>query len=101
MDSEATLKSFFDPNFDAPWQIRHRWEACLEMLKSMEVRCSHIFREGNIHADIVSNIALLHPQFQFKWWCGSIPEIQKTVIDDRIGRTQYRFCCFYCIFFSF
>ena len=53
MDSEATLKSFFDSKFDVPWQIKRRWEACLEMMMSMEVKYSHIFGERNILSDIV------------------------------------------------
>lgn len=36
MDSEAMLKTFFDPYFVAPWKICKRWEGCLRMLAQME-----------------------------------------------------------------
>lgn len=88
MDSEAMLKTFFDPNFVAPWKISKRWEGCSENASS-NGRVSHIFKEGNIPADIISNVALRYPQLQ--WWPSRIPEIQPAVLEDRLRRACYRF----------
>ena len=57
---------------------------------SMEFRFSHIFREGNQAADILSNVALDHDGF--RWWDEAIPPIYSAVYADRIGQVQYRFC---------
>ena len=84
MDSAVTCRTFFRPNYALPWQIRRRWEQCLVLLENMEVRFSHIFREGNRVADILSNVAL---DFDgFRWWDEAIPPIYSAVGSDRMGQ---------------
>ena len=90
MDYVVTLQTFFNKEFVAPWKIRQRWMACHIMMADMQIRCSHIFREGNVPADIVSNVALLFPNFT--WWCGIVPEIKGAVVADRLNRPKFRFC---------
>lgn len=70
-----------------------RWDNCLKLLANMEVRASHIFQEGNVPADILSNVALRFDGF-FWWemWDYAIPEIRTAVYEDRIGKCKYRFC---------
>lgn len=67
MDSALTLMNFFKPDYILPWKLRRRWERCLSMLERMEFQASHIYREGNVPADILSNVALAHSEFT--WWC--------------------------------
>lgn len=43
MDSELTLKTFFNKDYKAPWKIRKRWLACHSLLASMKVKYSHIY----------------------------------------------------------
>lgn len=59
------------------------------MMPQMDIRSSHIYREGNVLADILSNVAL--EREEFKWWERAIPEISKAVYEDRIGKIQFRF----------
>lgn len=59
------------------------------MLATMEVRASHIFREGNILANILSNFAL-----RFDDGYSSpviIPKIRAAAGDNRTGKSNYRF----------
>ena len=75
----------------------------MQLLADMEIRTSHIFREGNVPPNSLSNTALNVDSFC--WWDYGIPEIRGAVYDDRIGKAKYRFCCvffwfFCCIFLS-
>jgi len=90
MDSYLTLLNFFNKEYIPPWKLRRRWEKSLQFLSSMEVRASHIYREGNVPADILSNVALTYDYFT--WWSYAIPEIQSAVDDNMLGRPIYRFC---------
>ncbi|KAM7472576.1 hypothetical protein LguiA_010759 [Lonicera macranthoides] len=83
MDSTITLSNFFNRNYTPPWKLQRRWEACWSMLDDMEVRSSHIFREGNVLADILSNMALRH--VFFVWWDSVIDDIKVAVSEDRLG----------------
>ncbi|KAM7517189.1 hypothetical protein LguiA_006772 [Lonicera macranthoides] len=90
MDSALTCLTFFKKSHAPPWQLRRRWEKCWAYLDSIEFRFSHVYREGNIPADILSNYALSFDVF--KWWDDVIPEIQKAVSCNCIGAANYRFC---------
>ena len=90
MDSALTLLNFFKGDYAPPWQVRRRWEKCRAMLSGIEFRASHIFREGNRSADVLSNLALSYEGFH--WWDSVFSEILFVTTEDRIGKIQYRFC---------
>ena len=90
MDSAITLGNFFNAEYRPHWKIRRRWEKCHRLLLTMDIRTSHIYREANVPADIMSNIALNFDDFH--WWDSVFPAIGVAVTEDMIGRTKYRFC---------
>ena len=90
VDYMVALHTFFNKNFSPPWQLRRCWERCNMLMESMEVRHSHIFREGNVPADTLSNVALRYSDLQ--WWDSIIPEILGSVGDDFLGKSKFRFC---------
>ncbi|KAM7497439.1 hypothetical protein LguiA_021853 [Lonicera macranthoides] len=90
MDSALTFVNFFNPFYLPLWQLCRRQERCLSMLKRMEFRASHIYREGNVPADILSNMALVNSDFT--WWSHDISVIRRAVMDDMLGEPKYRFC---------
>ena len=93
IDSSITLLNFFRPDYVPPWRLRRRWERCLELLKGMEFRASHIYKEGNVPVDVLSNMALAYDDFT--WWGYEIPEIRGAILANRLGLPMYRFCwCF-------
>ena len=92
MDSALTLINFFNASYIPPWTLRRRWESCLQLLKQMEFRAYHIYREGNVPADILSNVALLYDDFT--WWYYPILEIRSAVLADSAGRPGFRFFSF-------
>ena len=89
MDSSLTLLNFFNRNYHPHWQIRRRWENCIELLSSMEVRSSHIYREGNVPADNFSNVALSCNYLV--WWDMDFYDIMMVVNKDIVGMSKYRF----------
>ena len=56
----------------------------------MEVRYSPIYREGNVPADILSNLALSYPSLT--WWSGPTLKIKDATVVDYLDRPKYRFC---------
>lgn len=58
MDSSLTLYIFDKKDHVPHSKIRRRWERCMHLLADMEIRTSHIVREGNVPPDSLSNIAL-------------------------------------------
>lgn len=60
----------------------------MDLMDSMEIRSSHVFREWNVPADILSIVALEYDGF--RWWDAAIPEIYGAVYDDRRGERKYR-----------
>lgn len=61
-----TLGNFFNAEYKPHWKIRRRWETFQHLLADMDIRTSHIYKEANVLADILSNVTL---EFDgFCWW---------------------------------
>lgn len=73
-------------NYRPPWKLRRRWEACWDMLRRNGGQILSYFREGNIPADILSNVALRH--VSFIWWDSVIAAIRVPVNEDRMLQIQ-------------
>jgi len=42
-----------------PWQLKNRWDDCMQIISSMNFIVSHIYREENHCADNLANIVYL------------------------------------------
>jgi ribonuclease HI len=72
-----------------PWSVRNRWDNCLVKISSMNFFVTHVYREGNICADILTNIGLA---LQTHAWWDHIPsQIASEFNRNRLGMTNYRF----------
>lgn len=56
-DSQLVILAF-KSNFVVPWSLRNKWENCLQLTHRMGFRAIHIYREGNVCADILANFGL-------------------------------------------
>ncbi|KAL6189533.1 hypothetical protein ACLB2K_040921 [Fragaria x ananassa] len=62
-DSVSVVACFSSRSFSPPWNLRVRWNNCLSIIRQMNFRCSHIFREGNMVADKMANLGLSNASF--------------------------------------
>ena len=71
-----------------PWHLRRQWQECLNILASMHIHVSHIYREGNFVADRLSLLGLhLH---HIKWWLNHPMECNDLIIHDALGKENFR-----------
>ena len=88
MDSALTLLLISSIKIIPPWQLRRQWERCLRWLQGVEFRTSHIYREGNVAAVILSNVALSYDDFTWRNYV--IPYIKHVVLADSVKQIGYR-----------
>jgi ribonuclease HI len=53
-DSQLVILAF-KSNSVVPWSLRNKWENCLHLTHTMAFCATHIYREGNVCADILAN----------------------------------------------
>lgn len=51
---------YFNKPTSIPWRFTTRWANCLHITSQMNVRISHIYREGNLVADKLANFGALN-----------------------------------------
>lgn len=87
-DSMLVVHYFNKPNC-IPWRLLTRWANCIHIARQMNVRITHIFREGNSVADKLANYGALHDGIH--WW-DSIPQFLSPSFDhDFTRRVSYHF----------
>lgn len=68
-DSKLVLDAFKNISL-VPWKLVNRWKNCLYIADRMNIRFSHIFREGNSSAD---KLAAYGTTIQGLHWWNLIP----------------------------
>ena len=72
-----------------PWQLRIDWSRCIEMMDSMQVVTTHVFREGNQLADRLANFG--RDATQEHWWTPLAPFCSSLIYDDISRIERFRF----------
>ena len=91
VDTDSTFVSWlFQSNAShIPWKLRNRWNRANRWAKLLNVRISHIYREGNCVVDRLASLATTPSTFL---WQFSTPEnIQRLIYRDMIPLPFYRF----------
>ncbi|XP_004304923.1 PREDICTED: putative ribonuclease H protein At1g65750-like [Fragaria vesca subsp. vesca] len=88
-DSVSVVACFSSKSFSPPWNLRVRWNNCLSIIRQMNFRCSHIFREGNMVADKMANLGLSNASFT--WYDNPPTELHGFLQADYLGIPNYRF----------
>jgi ribonuclease HI len=57
-DSSLVVNAFRNPNKTVAWLLRNRWKNMLGMLAQMNCIVTHVYREGNVVADLLANFGL-------------------------------------------
>ncbi|GAU44251.1 hypothetical protein TSUD_399970 [Trifolium subterraneum] len=81
--------SAFKSSHIVPWKLRNRWFNCLEMVKFMHFRVTHIYREGNCCADRMAALGITVNGFY--WWDIVPPSVKGDYINNLMGLPSFRF----------
>ncbi|KAK0605269.1 hypothetical protein LWI29_024814 [Acer saccharum] len=88
-DSTMALKLLTtDSLHKVPAELVDRWLKCKSLVQEMDISCSHVYREGNVVADILANMGLCFP---LPVWleCPPAP-IHRDLVHDSLGLPRYR-----------
>ena len=88
-DSSYVVQLFSARSDQVPWRVRQAWHRCLSQISHMDFQVSHIFREGNQVADVLSKHAL---GLEVSLWWYSTPTFCSSLVgNDCMGRESFRF----------
>ncbi|KAM7465607.1 hypothetical protein LguiB_013169 [Lonicera macranthoides] len=89
MDSKALVDCIHNQSFTPPWQLINSWSNCQHQLKQMQHHVSHVYREGNQAADILSKMGLRHSEL--KWWNTYPQQLNNILAHEYANLPSYRF----------
>jgi ribonuclease HI len=84
-DSKSALLAFENHTI-VPWTLQNRWANCLQL--GLLLRWSHIFKEGNVCADILASMG--HSLVAFNWWDSLLLVLRDDFLRDKLGVPSYR-----------
>lgn len=96
-DSLLVVTHFKKTKISIPWRLRALWNEVNILMSSMEIRITHIFRQGNQANDMLakqreSNVWIGHwPTFIDKFWYSdliSIIFVYIIILDDYIHTVE-------------
>jgi len=74
-----------------PWMFRNRWNTCLNYCGKIRFKVTHIFREGNVCADKLTNLGIIHGE-SFHWYNRLPFNLFLEFSMNRYSLPMYRFC---------
>ncbi|KAF1896005.1 hypothetical protein Lal_00041733 [Lupinus albus] len=86
-DSSLVADIFNEKNF-VPWRLRNLWSQCSGIMRLMNIRCSHIFREDNHCADKFATVGVLSKSDL--WWNDTIVFLLNDFNRNRLSFPNYR-----------
>lgn len=88
-DSSYVVGLFQSKSHHVPWTVKPMWLHCLHLVSNMHFRVSHIFREGNVAADLLAKHGV---SASTKLWWETAPDFcLYAIYSDFSGRSNYRF----------
>ncbi|MCH80179.1 ribonuclease H protein [Trifolium medium] len=89
-DSMLVVNAFKEPHKPVTWALRNRWNNALVLLSNMNCIVTHIFREGNVVADLIAKHAQTIPTCVS--WYTIPPFILDVLSRDKLGLPNFRLC---------
>lgn len=75
-----------------PWRVRNIWMNCMFIVNSMNFMATHVFREGNVCADILANVGLSLSHLTV--WLNLHDSIREVFGKNKLGMPQFRFMAY-------
>jgi ribonuclease HI len=89
-DSAVVVRYFASPSL-VPWRLRIEWLNGMVLARQLQLRVTHIFREGNAVADVLANYGASH-EGTHRW--DSLPQFLSSAFGrDFVSWPAYRFAC--------
>jgi len=85
----TTAISIFQNKSNIPWTLHHLWLRCMERMETMDIRISHVFREGNSCADALAKRGA--DNIDLGWWNSHPTFIIPFFNNDVFNIPSYRF----------
>jgi len=63
----ALVSGAFTARTKIMWMLRNRWNTCLNYCGKIKFRVTHIFHEGNVCVDKLTNLGFIHRD-SFRWY---------------------------------
>ncbi|MCH80548.1 ribonuclease H protein [Trifolium medium] len=89
-DSSLVISAFKNPTRPVAWSLRNRWKNVLFMLSQMNCIVTHIFREGNVAADLISKHGL--SSLSSVIWNTPPLFINDCLSCNKLGMPSFRIC---------
>jgi ribonuclease HI len=89
-DSSLVVETFRNPNKTVAWLLRNRWKNMLVMLGQMNCIVTHIYREGNVVADLLANFGLNVPVYTS--WPSVLAFLTDALASKKLGMSSFRIC---------
>lgn len=87
-DSTLVVRYFHSPHL-VPWRLRIPWLNCFHIMRQINLRVSHVYREGNVLADLLANFGAVHVG---SFWWDSLPMFLATSYGrDLASAISYRY----------
>ncbi|KAM5549758.1 hypothetical protein ABKV19_000926 [Rosa sericea] len=87
-DLAVAIHFLANKNCSVPWRLTVDWSNCCTILSSMQIRFSHIYREGNQVADCLANYGVDHEGHY--WWDSCPPCASVTFVHNLQGLPNFR-----------
>ncbi|XP_019447273.1 PREDICTED: uncharacterized protein LOC109350497 [Lupinus angustifolius] len=72
-----------------PWKLTNKWRNCSLLIRDMNLKVTHIFREWNSCVDSLAAFGVSSKSFT--WWDLIPASIRQDFFRDRLGLPNYRF----------
>jgi ribonuclease HI len=89
-DSSLVVSAFNNSFEPVVWNLRNRWHTTLSLLNDMNCIVTHIHREGNQVADLLTKHGLSLPTLSH--WNDAPLFIRDSLIKNQLGLPNFRFC---------
>jgi ribonuclease HI len=90
LDSALVVSAFNNLTRPVAWQLRNRWKNVLFLIRQMNCVITHIYREGNQVADMLTNHGLNLTSIVF--WNEPPLFIRDNVNRNKLRIPNFRFC---------
>ncbi|XP_050222916.1 uncharacterized protein LOC126673008 [Mercurialis annua] len=88
-DSLFVVDALKTKSMNVPWRVMDQWLDCLFYISKMNVVVSHIYREGNVVADILAKYGANSDASY--WWDSSPIFCNREICNDLDNLSRYRF----------
>jgi ribonuclease HI len=89
-DSSLVVNAFKNPNKMVAWLLRNRWVNMLDMLSQMTCIVTHVYREGNVVADLLAKFGLNAPSYTS--WHSAPDFLTAALVGNKLGLPSFRIC---------